>query len=253
VYEVVASIGGRFYEMEAHLRRLERSSRAIGLPLPHSLKELAHLIRVAVAKNDIDRAMVYIQVTRGRAPRAHGFPVRPEPSIIITVRPLPHPREEALEKGLHVVTLPDIRWRRCDIKCTALLANVLGKQEAHARDADEAFWLDEDGHVLEGCSTNAFGIVSGRLVTHPSDHRILDGITRRKVIALAEKVGIAVDIRPWRLDEDGFEECLLSSTTNAVLPVTRIDGKPVGSGRPGKTAEVLRRLLLADMQQNLRP
>ena len=242
VYEVVACAGGAFLDLDAHLARLERSARALDIPLPLDRPGLAALCREVQARNALEDAMIYIQLTRGVAQRAHA--ARPErPTLLVMARPLPRPDPEHLARGVAAVTLPDIRWRRCDIKSIALLANVLARQEAERRGAFEAFWLDERGHLLEGAATNAFAVIGGVLTTHPEGPRILGGITRNRVLALARALGIPVRERPWSPLDPGLSEMFLTSTTNLVLPVVRLDGRAIGDGRPGPVARRLRRAM----------
>lgn len=253
IYEVVACFGGNYLDLMPHLERLERSCLAIGIRLPWTLEELADLVEQTYRKNPFSDAMIYMQVTRGAAPRSHLPLSELTPTLIITSRQLPSPSDEKLEHGAAAITRHDFRWGRCDIKSIALLASVLGKQEAHREGVDELFWLDAEGHVLEGCSTNAFAVINGKLVTHPLDHQVLGGITRNMALMLAHKNGIPVEERPWKLSEAGLSECMMSSTTNAVLPVCRIDGKAVGNGRPGPVTQRLRALMLAELESFKRP
>lgn len=249
VYEVIACLGGRFLDLGPHLARLQRSCDAIELPLPCPLSELEALIRETQARNPFADAMLYIQITRGRAPRSHVIPENVQPSLIITARELPRPADEKIIDGFRGITLADIRWKRCDIKSIALLASVIGKQEARRQDADEAFWHDDDGHVLEGCSTNIFAVIDGVLVTHPLDHQILGGITRDMAIRVAKANDIRVEERPWKLSEPGLSECMMSSTTNAILPVCFMNNEPVGQGEPGVICLQLRRLMLQELDR----
>ncbi len=246
VYEVIACFGGLFLDLEAHLDRLERSCAAIDIRLPCSRAKLTELIRQTYAKNPFSDAMIYVQITRGAAPRSHLADADLTPTIVITSRRLPMPEPAQIRAGVSAITLPDIRWQRCDIKSIALLASVIGKQEAASRGAAEAFWLDEEGHLLEGCATNCFAAINGVLVTHPLDRRVLGGITRDMVLRIARADGIAVEELPWRPDEAGLSELMMSSTTNAIMPVCRLDGREIGDGRPGPIATRLRALMLAE-------
>jgi len=247
VYEVVACFNGRFLDMQPHLERLERSCSAIDITLPCTLDRLTELVQETWRKNPFPDAMIYIQVTRGAAPRDHLAPDNLVPTLVITSSDLPKPSEAKLTGGARAITLADFRWKHCEIKSIALLASVMGKQEAKRRHADEAFWLDAEGHVLEGCSTNIFAAINGILVTHPLDHQVLGGITRRMLIRIAHEAGIKVEERAWRLDEAGLTEVMLTSTTNAVLPVCLMDDKPVGKGVPGPMAGRLRAMMLQTM------
>jgi len=244
VYEVVACYGGRFLALTAHLERLARSCAEIGLTMPLSVDGLSSIVRQTYEKNRVDDAMIYMQITRGVAPRVHVPAHELSPTLVITVRALPEPSDEKILYGAAGVTLDDFRWKRCDIKSIALLASVMGKQQAVRAGADEAFWLDADGYVLEGSSTNIMAVIDDMLTTHPSDQRILGGITRDIVLKLAAEDGISVDERPWRLEEAGLSECIMTSTTNAALAVVRMDGKPIGDGKPGPMEARLRKLFL---------
>jgi D-alanine transaminase len=168
--------------------------------------------------------------------------------MVITARALPEPTGEKLACGATGITLQDIRWKRCDIKSIALLASVLGKQEARSHDVDEAFWLDEQGHLLEGCATNCFAIINGKLVTHPLDHQVLGGITRRMLLDLALAHAMQIEERAWKLSEAGLTECMMTSTTNAVMPVCRINGEAIGNGAPGPVTMKLRQWMLDEFR-----
>jgi len=244
VYEVIACISGTFLDLDMHLQRLRYSCEAIAIDLPCPLHELAARIETLYQANPFDDAMIYVQITRGCAARSHLPGDTLSPSLIMTARELPIPAPDTLARGAIAITLTDIRWKRCDIKSIALLASVMGKQEAQRRKADEAIWLDEQGQVLEGCSTNVLAVIDGCLVTHPLDHRVLGGITRSMTLRLASQHDIRVIERPWRLDEPGLEECMLSSTTQGIVPVCHIDDKVIGQGRPGQLTLQLRSWLL---------
>jgi len=248
VYEVIACFGGTFLDMDAHVNRLQRSSESINIQLPVSLTELKSLIEQTYRHNPFDDAMIYVQITRGAAPRSHLPGAELTPTMVITSRNLPTPSAAKISAGVSAITLEDMRWKRCDIKSIALLASVIGKQEAAYRGADETFWLDKDGHVLEGCATNCFAAIHGMLVTHPLDHQMLGGITRQMVLKLAKAHGISVEERPWKLTETGLTECMMSSTTNAVMPVCHINGEKVGTGIPGPMSMQLRRLMLDEFE-----
>ncbi len=244
VYEVVACFGGNYLDLEPHLQRLQRSCDAIEEPLPKPMAELELLVQQAYEKNPFEDAMVYVQVTRGVAPRSHLVSQSLTPTLIITVRHLPMPDDEKVHEGVKGCTMPDIRWKHCEIKSIALLGSVMGKQEASRRGADEGFWLDEQGHVLEGCTTNIFAVIDGILVTHPLDHQVLGGITRTMAIEVARKAGIKVVERAWKLSEPGLTECWMSSTTNAVMPICQMDEQLIGGGVPGEMCLQVRGLIV---------
>jgi len=249
VYEVIACFGGVFLDLDAHLDRLKRSCQSIAITLPMSRSALKALIEQTWQKNPFADAMIYVQITRGAAPRAHFPGAALTPTMVITSRHLPMPSAEKISTGVTAITLADMRWKRCDVKSIALLASVIGKQEAAYRNADETFWLDEDGHVLEGCATNCFAAINGALVTHPLDHQVLGGITRNMVLRIAAAHDIRVEERPWQLSEAGLSECMMSSTTNAIMPVCYIDGASIGTGKPGPMAMQLRGWMLEAFEQ----
>jgi len=247
VYEVIACFGGNFLDLKPHLERLKHSCDAVHISLPRPLYELEALVRELYARNSFSDAMIYIQITRGTAPRSHVINKAIEPTLVMTVRALPEPSERKTNKGLSAITLADFRWGRCDIKSTALLASVMGRYEAMAHGVDEAIWIDESGHVLEGCATNLFAVIDGSLVTHPLDHRILGGIMRDMVLRIAENEGMSLQQRCWSLNEPELSECMISSTTNAVLPLCTVDDRAVGNGMPGPVAALIRKRILAEL------
>jgi D-alanine transaminase len=248
VYEVIACFGGTFLDLDAHLQRLQRSCEAIAITIPRPQNELASLIQQIYALNPFDHAMIYIQITRGVAPRSHLVKEQLQPTLVITVRELPEPTEDKLAHGASGITKADLRWKRCDIKSIALLASVLGKQEAESHGVDETFWLDEQGHVLEGCATNCFAIINRKLITHPLDHQVLGGITRKMLLRLAHTHGLQVEERPWKLSEAGLTECMMTSTTSAVMPVCRMNEKAIGNGAPGPVTMQLRQWMLDEFE-----
>ncbi|MDQ6993989.1 MAG: aminotransferase class IV [Mariprofundaceae bacterium] len=249
IYEVVACFGGHFLDLDAHLARLQRSCDGVNIPLPCSLDEMAVLIQETYERNPYADAMIYVQITRGASPRSHLPQGKLTPTLIVTSRHLPQPSNEKIATGVRGITLQDIRWKHCEIKSIALLASVMGKQEAHARHADEAFWLNEQGHVLEGCSTNILAIIDGVLVTHPLDHQVLGGITRKMALNVAKAHGLAVMERAWTLDEAGITEMMMSSTTNAVMPITTLNDTSVGDGKAGKTTLRIRQWMIEEMER----
>ncbi len=237
VYEVIAVDGGRLVDEREHLDRLDRSLAAIRMQRPMSRAALQAVMRELVRRNRITgRAALYLQVTRGVAPRNHAFPPNGVAvSLVMTVRPLRAIERDAHLKGVSVITVADLRWKRADIKSTALLANVLGRQEAVDAGAFEAWLVDADGMVSEGTASNAWIVTrSGGLVTRRADHAILDGITRRAVVALAREQGIPLEERPFGVDEArSAAEAFLTSTTSLIRPVVRIDDRVVGDGTAG--------------------
>jgi len=233
VYEVVPVHRGRPFRLREHLERLDRSLAAIRLANPHGLQEWADILARVAAAAGQDEMLLYLQVTRGaETGRNHLFPESAAPTVFSFASPYPAPAPGVLESGLSAVTLDDIRWDRCDIKSVSLLANVLLRQEAADRGADEAL-LVRDGLLLEGSSSTAFLCIGGTLVTPPNDHRILPGTSRDAVLELAEG-WLPTQVCPLEAREiDNCDELWIASAGRGVLPVTRVDGTPVGAGRPG--------------------
>ncbi|MEJ5233026.1 MAG: D-amino-acid transaminase [Geminicoccaceae bacterium] len=241
VYEVIKAVGGRLLDLDRHLDRLERSLAAIDCPPPTSRAALVLLLEELLRRNRLAEAVLYLQVSRGTAPRNHVWADGLEPNLVVTVRPARFPTPSEQREGVRVLTLPDERWARCDVKSIALLPNVLAKQKAAAAGCREAWLVDPDGVVTEGASSNAWIVDrEGVLRTHPLGPAILGGVTRDVVLELARAEGIAVAERPFTLEEvRTAREAFLTSTTSLVLPVTEIDGRPVANGRPGETTRRL--------------
>ncbi|MEO6341214.1 MAG: D-amino-acid transaminase [Caulobacteraceae bacterium] len=248
VYEVWAVFGGRLADAEGHFTRLDRSLSELKIPAPMSLAALQLVLRETIRRNRVIDGMVYLQITRGVARREHAFPV-PEvsPSVVITARSIDYTAAEAkAAQGVAVVTMPDIRWGRCDIKSVSLLPNVLAKQAAREQGAYEAWLVDKDGQVTEGSSTNAWIIdEKGRLRTRDTGANILRGITRTSLMALAQELQIQVIETPFTVEEaKSASEAFITAASAFVTPVVSIDGDPVGNGRPGPIALRLRQLYL---------
>ncbi|MBM4124960.1 MAG: D-amino-acid transaminase [Nitrospira sp.] len=239
VYEVIRTYRGVPYQLEAHLARLERSAQAIGLALPYRLREWQDFVREGLALGAHDESKVYIQVTRGVAPRDHAFPASTSPTMVMTVRAL-RPLDAALrETGVEAATMDDLRWGRCDIKSVNLLPNVMAKQKAKEIGAFEAIFL-RNGMVTEGAVSNVMVVRGEVLMTAPEGERILSGVTRSVVLALARKAGVTVQERAVSVEElRSADEVFLTGTTVEVLAVVRLDGAPVGTGRPGTVTGLL--------------
>jgi D-alanine transaminase len=244
VYEVCEVRGGRLVDERRHMARLDRSLKELRIARPMSAGALSVVLHETVRRNRVENGTVYLQITRGVARRDFFFP--PDgtpPSVVVIARASDTTRLERLAgEGVAVVTVPDIRWGRVDIKTVALLPNVLAKQAAREQGAREAWLIDGEGRVTEGGSSNAW-IVSreGALVTRPLGHDILPGITRSVVIEVAKAEGLAFEERPFTLEEDyAAREAFVTSASQIVLPVVRIDGRPVGNGAPGLIATGLR-------------
>jgi D-alanine transaminase len=239
IYEVCAVIDGRLMDEEGHLDRLERSLGALAIAMPMGREALRAVMRETIRKNRLKNAMLYLQVTRGAHKRDHPMPAAHKSTLIMTVRPV---NIAAVEKrrtdGVAVVTSPDMRWGRCDIKTTGLLANVMAKTQARKSEAFEAWLVDRDGFVTEGASTNAW-IVTGEgvLVTRNLSQNILAGVTRLGVLnALAREGFNAIEERSFTVEEArAAREAFVTSASGGVLPVVSIDGRPIADGRPGAT------------------
>ncbi|KPV40656.1 cytochrome C [Thiohalorhabdus denitrificans] len=233
VYEVIPVYGGRPFRLDAHLGRLERSLREIGMAPPMDREALGEQVRELIARNEGRDCQAYIQVTRGEAPRNHPFPDAVHPTVVMTCTPVTPVPEEWIREGVSVITAEDIRWARCDIKSIALLPNVMMRQKAAESGAFEALWVHQ-GQVMEGAASNIFAVFGGRAVTPPDGSRVLPGITRDVVLELAAEQDLPVASGEIdAADLPHAEEIWVTSSTKEVLPVTRLDGEPVGKGRPG--------------------
>ena len=233
IYEVIPVYQGMPFRLQAHLLRLERSMALIRLAAAPPRQQMAEIVAGLLAGNGLSDASVYLQVTRGAyGHRDLAFPQTPRPTIFGMCTPLPAIPAELTESGVSAVTRADIRWGACQVKSVALLANVLARQEALDAAAVEAI-LVRDGLVTEGCGSNVLAVIGGVLVTPPLDPHILAGITRGALLELARAEDMAVREMPLTVASlGGAEEIWLASSTREVLAVTRLDGKPVGDGRP---------------------
>lgn len=247
VYEVVPIYHGHMIDEAAHLDRLDYSLEQLRIAAPMSRAALRLVMRELIARNGVTNGLIYMQVTRGVAPRDHKFPKKTHSALVMTTKRLKPPAAELLEKGASVITHPDHRWHRRDIKSIGLLPNALAKQAAAERGAYEAWLVDERGFVTEGSSTNAWlirqaeGGKGQEIVTHPRGHGILGGITRQAVAELVKEQGLTLVEQPFTVaDVLSGREAFQTSSSNFVMPVTSIDGKPIGDGRPGPLTMRLR-------------
>jgi len=242
VYDAIPVHNGNLAFIDRHLDRLDRSLAELKIARPMTRAALLQVAREVLRRNGVRNGGLYVQVTRGVAPRDHKFPKGVKPSLLMMARKWKAPAPDLLTKGAAVVTMPDQRWARRDIKCISLIANVLAKQAATEQGAFEAWLVDEDGMVTEGSSTSAWiATANGALVTRPNGHEILPGITRSVVVDVARELGLTLQLRPFSREEAyAAREAFLTSTSNFVLPITRIDDKPVGEGKPGPIAVRLR-------------
>jgi len=247
VYEVMAVHDGRLVDLDPHLERLHRSLAEMRIDFSLSDRALMTVIAETARRNRVRDGIVYLQISRGVSPRGHVFPNRARPSLVVTARPISFAAlADQARRGVRVITLPDLRWRRCDIKTVGLTANILAKQAAREASAFEAWLVDEAGKITEGSSTNAWIVDrDGRLITRPLDHGILGGVMRTVVLDLARQAQIEVVERAFSVaDALAAAEAFLTSTTSLVMPVTKIDGQAIGDGRPGPISRRLRQLYM---------
>ncbi|WP_142846934.1 D-amino-acid transaminase [Telmatospirillum sp. J64-1] len=246
VYEAIAAVKGQLVDEERHLDRLDRSLRELRMAQPMERAPLMLVMREVIRRNGVRNGYVYLQVTRGVARRDHVFPLHARPGLVIFARSKKPTPQAVLDRGIAVVSVPDIRWKRRDIKSLSLLPNVLAKQAAKEQGAFEAWLVDDEGFVTEGSATNAWIITGdGELVTRDASNAILNGVTRRAVLELAAEQGLRLVERAFTLEEaKAAREAFITSTTNHILPVTRLDGGAIGDGKPGETTKRLRALYL---------
>jgi len=244
IYEVTAVLDGRLVESASHMARLERSAASLDIALPIPTSEIEAIQQELVVRNGLVEGGIYIQLTRGAAER--DFLSEPtHPTLLLFTQARNVVANPAAETGIEVITMPDIRWKRRDIKSVMLLAQVLAKRAARDAGAQEA-WLVEDGYVTEGASSTAYIVTqAGALVARPNSQAILPGCTRIGALAAAEQMGLTIEERLFTVEEAlGAREAMLSSASNFVLPIVRIDGQAIGDGRPGPVARELRRLYI---------
>lgn len=249
VYEVVPVYNGILVDEEPHLDRLERSLRELQIEMPMSRAAMKLVSRELMRRNGLSRGFVYMQITRGVAPRDHKFPANASPALVMTTRQMKPHSSAMIEKGVKVITLRDIRWERCDIKSVSLLPNVLGKQAAAEAGAYEAWQIDDDGNITEGTSANAWIVTdSDTVVTRHANSEILNGITRIALLDLIEKEGYKLEERAFSVEEArSAREAFVTSSSSFVMPVTQIDENPVGNGHPGLLTMKLRDSYIAYM------
>lgn len=239
LYEVFKFLGKRPIFLAEHHRRMESGLRAISIPSPWDEARFAAVVGELLERTAFDDGIVYVQVSRGEARRAHFYPDDMTPTVVVYSRSFTFPDAAAKERGIAVVTTADLRWRQCQIKSVNLLPNAMAKKKAQRAGATEAIFV-ADGVVREGASSSFFGVRGGRAVTHPLDEHILPGVVRDQVIRLAHGVSIDVDERPLREEElHELDEAFITSTTMGVMPVVTIDGRAVADGRRGALTTTL--------------
>lgn len=242
VYEVALIKKGVFIDWQEHCQRLQHSLDGIKINFKVVANDLEKTVRVLLEKNNMEDATLYLQITRGVAPRLHQFPnPKVSPSLVLTVSPIKHPSEKQYAEGVAAITTADLRWKRRDYKTISLLPNILAKQEAMEADAEESIMIEDDGYITEGSATNVFIINNnGQLQTHPLNERILGGITRAGILKVAREnnVGTLEEVftKKYLLSAS---EVFITSTTKHILPINKIDGNIIGSGKCGKITKKL--------------
>jgi D-alanine transaminase len=249
VYEVTAVLDGKLVDNDAHLARLRRSLGEIRLAFPMPDDRIRAIQLELVRRNGLVEGGLYLQISRGAADRDFAFPARPQPSLVMFTQERSLIDNPAAKRGISVITVPDIRWQRRDIKTVQLLAPSMAKQAALDAGAEDA-WMVQDGFVTEGTSNNAWIVKDNHVITRQLSHDILHGITRRAVIALARDGTISVEERPFGVEEAlEADEAFLTSAGTFVIPVVRIDGHPIGNGSVGPVSAKLRELYIAEVRK----
>jgi D-alanine transaminase len=245
VYEVCEVRGATLIDERRHIERLQRSLSELRIAMPMAPESLGVIMREVVRRNRVRWGIVYLQVTRGVSRRDHAFPPPgTRPAVVVTARNMDFAQAEKLAAdGVAVISVPENRWDRVDIKSVSLLPNVLAKQTAREQGAREAWFVDKQGFVTEGSSSNAWIVTrNGTVVTRQVDNAILKGITRTVVLDIIAAQGLKLDVRPFTMDEaKEAREAFITSASQTVMPVVKIDGRPVGNGAPGLIASALRR------------
>jgi D-alanine transaminase len=250
VYEVTAVLERRLVDFEAHLARLDRSLGEIALAAPMSHGGLRELHEELIELNGVDEGIVYLEISRGSAERDFAYPEGAEPTVVAFTQTRPLIDNPYAVTGVKIVTIPDIRWRRRDIKSTSMLGQAMGKQAAKLKGAYEA-WMIEDGFITEGTSSSAFILDSrGVLRTQPLGQHILPGLTRRAILRLAAQQNAVVEERPFSVAEAlAAREAFLTAASAFVLPVVEIDGVVIGDGRPGPVGQAFRQLYIEEARR----
>ncbi len=252
VYEVFAVNGARLIGEQGHLDRLAHSLSELRIDWPLGRRALMVVVREVMRRNHVRDGLIYLQITRGAARRDHGFPDQTESALVVTARKSGPLNKQALFSGVDVITIPDIRWERCDIKSVSLLPNVLGKQQARDAGAYEAWQVDKQGFVTEGTSTNAWIVnADGELVTRNISTSILNGITRLAVLEAAQAADVNIVLRPFTEEEaTTAREAFITSSTSHVTAVTRINGTSIGNGHAGELTSRILDLYLSYVDQH---
>ena len=249
IYEVIRFYERQTFELSAHLERLQTSAAAIRIPLPVTQEQLTANIGRLIENSDCQNGIIYLQLTRGVAPRGHLFPEHAQPVLTGYLTPVERP-VDALQNGIAAITAEDIRWLRVDIKTINLLPNTLAKQEAHEAGAQEAVFV-RNGFVTEGSSSNVFGFRDRVCYTHPANHLILNGVTRRVVLRLLAAAGIPLREEAIPKEElYKMDELFITSTVQEVCPLVQVDGQAIGNGQPGPLTRTLQEAFEQTIREN---
>lgn len=238
IYEVFRVYNGNIYEQAAHMQRLQRTASEVRIELPFTIEKMGQILTQLIDKNGLNEGTVYMQITRGEAPRAHQFPAQAEPILLAYCTEVRRPIT-TIHNGINAITLEDIRWLRCDLKTLNLLPNVMAKQAAIDHGVQEVV-LHRSGTVTECSASNLMMIKDGVLYTHPANHLILHGITRSVVLRLTHSQKIAVHEEPFTTEQLlQADEAFITGTTVEITPILQIDGKAIGTGAPGPITRIL--------------
>jgi D-alanine transaminase len=249
VYEVTTVLDGKLIDFDGHATRLARSLSELEMKEPVTKEELLAIHRKLVEENGVDEGLVYLQVTRGAADRDFAYPTDAEPTLVLFTQEKNAVNSPAAKDGISVISIPDIRWGRRDIKTVQLLYPSMGKMAAKAAGADDA-WMVEDGFVTEGTSNNAYIVKDGVIITRNLSTHILHGITRAAVLRFAEVAQMKIEERPFTIEEaQNADEAFVTSATSFVQPVVKIDDKAVGTGIVGPVASRLREIYLEESRK----
>lgn len=243
VYEALITYDREPFAIDLHWQRLERSLHELKIPVPIDYEVFCAIIEDGISRSEYDEVLIYVQITRGVSPRAHLIPQGLQPTFLVTFREFHSHAPECYSQGVATVTLPDLRWGRCDIKTIGLLANTMAKTQAREMGGYEAILIGQDGIVHEGSSSNVAIVRDGVFVTHPTTHQILAGVTRSIVLELVRELGIRIYEEPFSVETMlDADEVMLLGTTFEVMPVTLIDGKSIANGHPGPITHQLHEL-----------
>lgn len=250
IYEVTAVLDGKLVDYDAHMERLHRSLRELDMAQPASDADIREMHEQLMARNDLTEGLIYMQITRGVAERDFAYPEDAKQTMVAFTQVKDLADSAQARTGIKIITIPDIRWQRRDIKSTGMLAQAMGKQAAKEAGVGDA-WMVEDGYVTEGTSNTAFIVLDdNRLVTRPLSNSILPGITRRTLLKLAESGEISVEERPFTVDEaKRASEAFLTSASSFVMPIVEIDGVTIGGGQPGPVTRKLREIYIDEARK----